>query len=92
MGGIAVIGGAVGGWLMVKRRKMRKDKGARGVRDGAEAGSPGTVESLGMKQAYVPVSEAGAGSVVRQAYTPISEAEGRPVMEMDSRGVHELGG
>ncbi|UKZ80361.1 hypothetical protein TrVFT333_008119 [Trichoderma virens FT-333] len=83
LGGIAVIGAVIGVWLVLRKKKQQQKM--RGVeKDGQEVSNHGTVESLGMKQAYVPGSET--------AYTPLAEVEGQPaVMEMDSRGVHELG-
>ncbi|KAL7944240.1 hypothetical protein V8C42DRAFT_326233 [Trichoderma barbatum] len=79
LGGVALIGCVVGVWLVLRKKKMRRFE-----KDGTEVSSPGTVESLAMKQAYVPASET--------AYTPIAEVDGRPaVAEMDARGVHELG-
>ncbi|PKK51232.1 hypothetical protein CI102_2748 [Trichoderma harzianum] len=73
LGGIALIGGIVGVWLLLRKKKQQKM--ARVEKDGREVNS-GTVESMGMKQTY----------------TPLAEVEGQPaVVEVDSRGVHELG-
>ncbi|KAL7963771.1 hypothetical protein V8C34DRAFT_266525 [Trichoderma compactum] len=71
LGGIALIGGAVGVWLLLRKKKQQKM--AQVEKDGREV-NPG--ESMGMKQTY----------------TPLAEVEGQPaVVEVDSRGVHELG-
>lgn len=79
LGGVALIGGVVGVWLVLRRRKQQKMK--RVEKDGTEVNN---AESLGMKQAYVPGSET--------VYTPLAEVEGQPaVAEMESRHVHELG-
>ncbi|RFU74009.1 hypothetical protein TARUN_8237 [Trichoderma arundinaceum] len=87
VGGLALIGAAVGLWLYLRKRTAARESGIEIYRDGTDAGSPGTVQSLGLKQAYTPVSDNG------HAYTPVSEMEARPVVaEMDtSTRVHELG-
>lgn len=73
LGGIALIGGIVGVWLLLRKKKQQKM--AQVEKDGREV-HPGTVESMGMKQTY----------------TPLAEVEGQPpVVEVDSRNVHELG-
>jgi hypothetical protein len=89
LGGLAVIGGAVSVWLYLRKKRMQQKNVVQG---GPEARSPGTIESLALKQAYTPISEAEAGPTMGQAYVPISEVEAHPVvMEMDSTGIHELG-
>lgn len=73
LGGIALVGGAAGIWLLLRKKKQQKM--AQVEKDGREV-HPGTVESMGMKQTY----------------TPLAEVEGQPpVVEVDSRNVHELG-
>lgn len=55
LGGIALIGGVVGVWLLLRRRKKRQNM-AQVEKDGQEV-YPGTVESIGMKQTYTPLAE-----------------------------------
>ncbi|KAL6821626.1 hypothetical protein V8C40DRAFT_250579 [Trichoderma camerunense] len=54
LGGIALIGGVVGIWLLLRKKKQQKM--ARIEKDGREV-NPRTVESMGMKQTYTPLAE-----------------------------------
>ncbi|KAL6910218.1 hypothetical protein GGI43DRAFT_426986 [Trichoderma evansii] len=87
LGGLAMIGGAVGMWL-----HLRKKRGKQGretiAQDETDVESPEAMDPREMKQ----VLEVGTNPMVEQKYSPGSDVKDHSVvMEMDSTAVYELG-
>ncbi|KAH8130600.1 hypothetical protein LI328DRAFT_161627 [Trichoderma asperelloides] len=80
LGGLAMIGGAVGVWLYLRKKRVKQDKGA--------VPQDETIGPMKMKQ----VLEVGADPMVEQKCIPGSDVKAHSVvMEMDSTAVYELG-
>lgn len=87
LGGLAMIGGAVGVWLYLRKKKAKQGREMI-AQEEADMGSADAMDPLEMKQ----VVEVGIESMAGQKYTPVSDEKAlSAVMEMDSTAVYELG-
>ncbi|UKZ86294.1 uncharacterized protein TrAFT101_002131 [Trichoderma asperellum] len=88
LGGLAVIGGAVGVWLYLRKKRAKQEREMISQEE-ADVEGPNAMEPLEMKQ----VLEVGTDLMAGQKCTPGSDVKVHSaVMEMDSTAVYELGG